>query len=81
MAIYLICKAVLCKIIISYFRNPTPEEDVLLQNLSWPLVDSKNFAYVDINEDLEIKNHPKEETYSYWISLYEKLNYTDFDTF
>lgn len=66
-----------------FLRNPTPQSSDLLQNITWPLIDTTggDFLYVDINENLEIKNHPKEETYSKWVELYESLNYTDFDTY
>ena len=40
-----------------------------------------DFLYVDINENLEIKNHPKEETYTGWNVLYDSLGYDDFDTY
>jgi hypothetical protein len=40
-----------------------------------------DFYYVDIGENLEVKNHPKEETYKGWNSLYESLDFNDFDTY
>ncbi|RZC36954.1 COesterase domain containing protein, partial [Asbolus verrucosus] len=64
------------------YQNPTPEPSELLQNITWPLVSTENgdYLYVDINENLEIKNHPKEETYARWTELYDNLGFTDFDT-
>lgn len=56
------------------YRNPTPRKSDLLQEISWPLVDSVRFSYVNINETLEIKNHPKEKSYNFWSGLYEKYN-------
>ncbi|XP_063925055.1 carboxylic ester hydrolase-like isoform X1 [Zophobas morio] len=65
------------------YRNPTPEPSELLQNITWPLlsIDDGNFYYLDINETLEIKNHPKETTYNNWNDLYARLGYNDFDTY
>ena len=65
------------------FRNPTPEASELLQNIIWPAVSTDNgdLYYVDINENLEIKNHPKEATYGAWVELYNSLGYDDFDTY
>ncbi|KAJ3652657.1 hypothetical protein Zmor_018604 [Zophobas morio] len=65
------------------YRNPTPEASELLQNIIWPAVstDDGDFYYVDINENLEIKNHPKEATYGAWVELYNSLGYDDFDTY
>ncbi|RZC31757.1 COesterase domain containing protein [Asbolus verrucosus] len=65
------------------YQNPTPEPSELLQNITWPLVSTENgdYLYVDINENLEIKNHPKEEIYARWMELYDNLGFTDFDTY
>jgi hypothetical protein len=65
------------------FRNPTPEPSELLQNITWPQLSTQDgdFYYVDITDDLEIKNHPKEAVYSKWVELYDSLGYSDFDTF
>lgn len=66
------------------FRNPTPEPDDLLQNVTWPTITSgseDDFFYLDIGENLEVKNHPKNDTYQNWVVLYDALNYEDFDTY
>jgi carboxylesterase type B len=65
------------------YQNPTPESSEILQNVTWPLVstDDGDFLYLDINEDLQVKNHPKEGTYSKWTDLYDSLGYSDFDTY
>ncbi|KAJ3652642.1 hypothetical protein Zmor_018589 [Zophobas morio] len=65
------------------YQNPTPEPSKLLQNVTWPPVktDDGNFYYLDINENLKIKNHPKEERYKAWNALYDSLGYDDFDTY
>ena len=66
-----------------FYRNPTPEPSELLQNITWPMVsaDGSDFYYLDIDENLEIKNHPKDDTYSRWTELYDSLDYNDFDTY
>ncbi|XP_044270261.1 venom carboxylesterase-6-like [Tribolium madens] len=65
------------------YQNPTPEPSQILQNITWPVVstDDGDFFYVNINASLEIRNHPKDETYQQWIALYDSLNFTDFDTY
>jgi hypothetical protein len=65
------------------YRNPTPEPSEILQNITWPLLstDEGDFLYLDINTDLQIKNHPKEDTYSKWTGLYDSLGNRDFDTY
>ena len=77
---------VLWKNFLSYlfFRNPTPEASDLLQNVTWPKVsleDGGEFLYLDINVDLEVRSNPKGEAMEKWDSLYESLNFTDFDTY
>jgi hypothetical protein len=65
------------------FRNPTPEPLELLQNITWPQLSTTDgdLYYVNIKDDLEIKNHPKEATYSTWVDLYDSLGFSDFDTY
>jgi carboxylesterase type B len=65
------------------YQDPTPEPSEILQNITWPVVstDQGDFLYLDINKDLQIKNHPKESTYSKWTDLYDSLGYSDFDTY
>ncbi|KAJ3620290.1 hypothetical protein MTP99_004255 [Tenebrio molitor] len=65
------------------YQNPTPEPSEILQNITWPLLstDEGDFLYLDINTDLQIKNHPKEDTYSKWTGLYDSLGNRDFDTY
>ncbi|KAJ8927286.1 hypothetical protein NQ314_020289 [Rhamnusium bicolor] len=40
--------------------NPTPEADVLLQNVIWPKVSPDNIKYLNIDTTLEVKEDPKE---------------------
>jgi hypothetical protein len=53
-----------------------------LHRITWPLLSTNegDFLYLDINTDLQIKNHPKEDTYSKWTGLYGSLGNRDFDT-
>ncbi|RZC35539.1 hypothetical protein BDFB_013437, partial [Asbolus verrucosus] len=64
---------------VSCFKNSIPKPSELLLNIGWPPVSVQNghFLYVDINESLTVKNHPKEETYKEGIELYDSLNYDD----
>jgi carboxylesterase type B len=63
--------------------NPTPEPDDLLQNVTWPTtsVSAGDFFYLDIGENLEVKNHPKNDTYENWVQLYDLLDDEAFDTY
>ncbi|XP_015837950.1 esterase FE4 isoform X2 [Tribolium castaneum] len=73
----------LIKLWTDFAKNPTPEPSQLLQNITWPSIstDHGDFPYLDINEKLEIKKFPKEETFAKWIELYNDLDYKDFDTY
>lgn len=45
-----------------YFSNPTPEEDLLFQNITWPTVNSNdlnNIQYLNINKTLEVAVNPR----------------------
>ncbi|XP_023310706.1 venom carboxylesterase-6 [Anoplophora glabripennis] len=53
--------------------NPTPEADELLQNISWPVVESNNFQYLDIREDLTVKINPKEKVFESWDNIYQTI--------
>ncbi|KAJ8981442.1 hypothetical protein NQ317_000116 [Molorchus minor] len=51
--------------------NPTPSESDLLQNVILPKVSSDKFYYLDIDENLEIKQNPREFSYKKWVEVYE----------
>nr|WCC58169.1 carboxylesterase [Pharsalia antennata] len=61
--------------------NPTFEEDELLQNISWPLVNPDSFQYLDIREDLTVKTNPKEDTFESWDGIYKNYAIRPFDTY
>ncbi|KAJ3652281.1 hypothetical protein Zmor_018259 [Zophobas morio] len=65
------------------YQNPTPDVSELFQNITWSQlsVEGGDFLFLDINEQLEIKNHLKAEVLQKWNNLYESLNFTDFDTY
>jgi carboxylesterase type B len=62
--------------------NPTPEKIYLLQNITWPVVSLEdNFPYLNIDENLEIKNYPKEASFSGWSQIYETYGQGPYDTY
>nr|WCC58193.1 carboxylesterase [Pharsalia antennata] len=42
------------------YRNPTPEADPLLNNISWPSVTTSKISYLNINRTLEVKTNPRQ---------------------
>lgn len=64
-----------------FFRNPTPKSDDLLQNITWPKLQSNKFQYLNIDNNLEIKLNPRETFYSKWSELFEKYAVKPYDTF
>ncbi|KAJ3652283.1 hypothetical protein Zmor_018261 [Zophobas morio] len=65
------------------YQNPTPDLSELFQNITWSQlsVQGGGFLFLDINEQLEIKNHLKAGVLQKRNDLYESLNFTDFDTY
>ncbi|KAJ3662755.1 hypothetical protein Zmor_007085 [Zophobas morio] len=65
------------------FRNPSPQISDLLQNISWPqlTVREDTFPYVDIGENITIKNYPNKDLYIKWNKLYDSLNRDDLFTY
>lgn len=55
-----------------FFRNPTFGNSDILQNLKWPKFSSDEAKYVDIGENLEIKNNPKSPYYKAWVQFYDQ---------
>ncbi|KAJ8981443.1 hypothetical protein NQ317_000117 [Molorchus minor] len=51
--------------------NPTPETTDLLQNVIWPKASSDQYYYLDIDENLQIKENPREFSYRKWVELYD----------
>ncbi|XP_018573086.1 venom carboxylesterase-6 [Anoplophora glabripennis] len=65
----------------SKYLNPTPEETSLMQNLIWPKVNSSSFLYLDIDENLEVKLNPKNESYTGWVDVYDTWAVKPYDTY
>ncbi|XP_050302566.1 juvenile hormone esterase-like [Anthonomus grandis grandis] len=63
------------------YLNPTPEESALLQNITWPKVTPGNFQYLDIGDDLIIREDPKSPYYAGWTKIYEQYNERPFTIF
>ncbi|RZC39606.1 COesterase domain containing protein, partial [Asbolus verrucosus] len=64
------------------YQNPTPKPTELLQHITWPSISTNDkFFYVDIGDNLTIRNYPKKETYQEWEKLYNSLGYNNFDTY
>ncbi|RZC32812.1 COesterase domain containing protein, partial [Asbolus verrucosus] len=60
------------------FPVPVPPATLVVILIS---TDDGDFLYVDIGENLEIRNHPKNNTYGKWVEFYNSLGYDDFDTY
>ncbi|KAK9891698.1 hypothetical protein WA026_015665 [Henosepilachna vigintioctopunctata] len=66
------------------YLNPTHEKIPLLQNITWPTLNSrgKNGAvYMDINSDLEIKTNLKHDTYLKWDKIFVKYAVKPLDAY
>ncbi|KAJ8940291.1 hypothetical protein NQ318_000113 [Aromia moschata] len=61
--------------------NPTPEPSSLFQNITWPKITPDNFPYLNINDTLELRINPKENTYEKWVEVYETMAIKPYDTF
>ncbi|XP_060530401.1 venom carboxylesterase-6-like [Cylas formicarius] len=62
--------------------NPTPVQDEVLQNIIWPTVQPGQFRFLEISNDLIIRNEPpKNEMYAFWNELYETYATKPYDTF
>lgn len=42
-----------------FFRNPTPEADPILSNITWPAVQGSDVEYLNINLTLEVQSNPR----------------------
>ncbi|KAJ8937472.1 hypothetical protein NQ314_011861 [Rhamnusium bicolor] len=61
--------------------NPTPESDPILENISWPKVNSVYFPYLEIGSYSRIQLHPREDYYSTWDTIYDKFGVKPYDTY
>nr|WCC58195.1 carboxylesterase [Pharsalia antennata] len=60
--------------------SPTPRQDLLLQNISWPTV-SSNMAYLDIDNNMVIKQQYRNKHMIFWKGLYDKYGKPPYDTY
>ncbi|XP_026763417.2 uncharacterized protein LOC113521939 [Galleria mellonella] len=57
------------------YGDPTPEGDILLENLKWPSYDMHTKTYLHINEKIELKTELYKEKFNFWkqfINTWEK---------
>nr|XP_023026553.1 venom carboxylesterase-6-like [Leptinotarsa decemlineata] len=54
------------------YMNPTPTKDPLLQNISWPKMDTDETPFVNIANDLSIQSEVKNGRYLKWIQIFEE---------
>lgn len=68
-----------------YFRNPTPDDDQLLQNVKWPVTrnasSNENLNYLDIGENLKVMQNPSRSILRFWDNLYAAYGHRPFDTY
>lgn len=64
--------------LIFFYRNPTPNA-TLESDIKWmPIPSAKNFSYLDINENLVMKDEmPNKERMEFWDMLYAEYEHYD----
>ncbi|CAG9858054.1 unnamed protein product [Phyllotreta striolata] len=62
------------KLIANFIKtlNPTPVEDELFQNVTWPKVARDEFPYLNIDDDLSVLRNPRNFSFGHWVDLFEK---------
>lgn len=68
------------------YRNPTPQNDKLLQNIHWPANNCTSgsecdIKQLDIRENLTVVNNPYKDNANFWKVLFEKNGGSPFDTY
>lgn len=58
-----------------YCRNPTPEDSLILENVKWPAYSKTSPKYLEIGNDLLIKENFREDKYREWERLFPLSNY------
>ncbi|CAG9769385.1 unnamed protein product [Ceutorhynchus assimilis] len=62
--------------------DPTPREEEILQNITWPTVQPGALKYLEIGADLAVRGGaPKNEMYSFWNELYVGYANRPYDTY
>lgn len=63
------------------YLNPTPEKSDLLQNVTWSRVRPYDFKYLDIGDNLVLKENPRSPYYDVWSQIYDEWNERPFTVF
>ncbi|XP_045467881.1 venom carboxylesterase-6-like [Harmonia axyridis] len=64
------------------FRNPTPELDDLLQNVTWlPVSSNEDMHYMKIDKELIISKNPRKNVGNFWTDLYNRYGQPPYDTY
>lgn len=63
------------------YLNPTPEPSELLQNITWSTVRPNDFKFLDIEENLTVKQNPRSPYYETWSKIYDYWNQRPFTVF
>lgn len=66
---------------VNHNRDPTPEVDDLLENITWPAATPTNYVYLNINNSLTIEVNPKEEYFSKWENVFDTYGQRPFSTY
>ncbi|XP_056632577.1 carboxylic ester hydrolase-like [Diorhabda sublineata] len=54
------------------FLNPTPENEELFDNVTWPTATSDSFTYLNIDENLSLNKNPRNFSYGPWVDIFEE---------
>ncbi|XP_044253166.1 juvenile hormone esterase-like [Tribolium madens] len=63
------------------FGNPTPDEDPVLQNTTWPRYQPEDFSYLKIDLDMTIEKNFRSEAMEFWRKLYDTYARPPFNTY
>lgn len=64
------------------YRNPTPRNDNLLQNVHWPAnIGKGDIKQLNITTKLESVTDPYKNNMDFWENIFEKQGVPPFDTF
>lgn len=73
------------KLIVNFakYRNPTPKEESVLQNLHWPANrgDDSSIKQLNITDKLEIITNPYNNNMVFWKNTFQKYGHPPFDTY
>lgn len=58
--------------IIYIFRNPTPDGDVILEDLKWPAYDVEQNQYLNIGKKMVIKRDLNKKRHQFWDNFFLK---------